>query len=89
MESYSGEYEDSLYSGEGVAQFVGGNVYEGTFLAGRMHGKGKYRWTTDVEYEGDFRDNVIRYGLARLFRCLLEIRVKSCNRIPSCNHATV
>ena len=55
-----GEYEDSLYSGYGEAEFVGGNVYEGTFVAGRMHGKGKYRWINGVEYEGDFRDNVIR-----------------------------
>lgn len=60
VENYVGDYEDNLYSGEGIARFVGGNVYEGSFVAGRMHGKGKYCWTNGVEYEGDFRENVIR-----------------------------
>ena len=73
VESYVGEYEDSLYSGEGVAQFVGGNVYEGAFLAGRMHGKGKYRWTTGVQYEGDFRDNVIRYMREKSMKITMEL----------------
>lgn len=88
VESYVGEYVDSLYSGEGVAHFVGGNVYEGTFVAGRMHGKGKYRWTTGVEYDGDFRDNVISgQGVFRWTNgCIYEGEVANGLR---CGHGTL
>ena len=30
------------------------NTYEGSFSKGMMHGKGTYKWSNGVIYEGDF-----------------------------------
>ena len=41
--------------GRGKARFDNGDVYEGTWEAGLMHGRGVYVFHTDARYEGEFR----------------------------------
>jgi len=51
------------FSGYGKAVFIGGNIYEGTFSNGVMHGRGLYKWTNGTQFEGDFVCNKIKgYG---------------------------
>ena len=36
-----------------------GNVYQGTILGGRMHGKGLLTWADGQKFEGEFVDNMM------------------------------
>ena len=64
IQSYEGDRgERGEYSGYGVATFVGRNSYEGLFVNGVMHGRGRYRWANGMHYEGEFHYNQITgYG---------------------------
>jgi len=46
--------------GNGLARFVGGNTYEGSFSNGMMHGSGRYTFTSsNIVYKGDVAYNVL------------------------------
>ncbi|WP_300454887.1 caspase family protein [Accumulibacter sp.] len=46
-------------TGEGVIQWVNGDRYEGTMVAGRKHGKGIFTWGNGQRYDGEWRDDSI------------------------------
>lgn len=54
--SYEGEYDENTgeYVGFATAKLDNGCTYEGSFLHGLFHGKGKFSWPDGVIYEGDF-----------------------------------
>ncbi|XP_058261862.1 radial spoke head 10 homolog B isoform X3 [Hemibagrus wyckioides] len=57
IQRYEGGRSGELFHGEGVAHFVGGHVYKGSFIDGFMHGHGEYAWADGLKYEGDFKSN--------------------------------
>ncbi|KAM8961004.1 radial spoke head 10 homolog B isoform 2-T2 [Pelodytes ibericus] len=57
VERYEGDTVHGLYEGDGVAFFIDGNIYRGTFSEGLMHGKGTYTWADGLTYEGEFSMN--------------------------------
>lgn len=42
-------------SGKHVEKYENG-VYDGEFVNGKRHGKGKYKWADGAEYDGDWKD---------------------------------
>lgn len=60
--NYDGEYDDDMgeYTGMAVAKLDNECTYEGNFLKGMFHGKGKFTWSDGVTYEGDFYRNRIQ-----------------------------
>lgn len=52
-------------SGEGVIEWINGDRYEGTMVAGRKHGKGIFTWRDGQRYEGEWADDMIN-GHGRL-----------------------
>ena len=57
--TWSGACVDGKASGEGRFTWRGNhgeNVYQGEFLAGRIHGRGLYRWAVGACYDGELRD---------------------------------
>lgn len=44
-----------LRNQSGLHRFPNGDVYEGEFLDGRMHGYGRYRWSNGSKYEGEYQ----------------------------------
>ena len=53
-------------TGEGVIEWVNGDRYEGTMLAGRKHGKGVFTWQDGQRYEGEWADDMIN-GVGHLY----------------------
>ncbi len=37
--------------------FSDGRIYEGDFLQGKKHGKGRYFWPNGQVYEGEFKND--------------------------------
>ncbi len=55
--TWSGACVDDKASGDGRLVFRGGEgVYEGPMQAGRMHGRGVFKWTNGFRYEGELRE---------------------------------
>jgi hypothetical protein len=50
---YKGNFRDNLKSGEGTANYDGGDMYEGDWKNDRFHGRG-ILITDGDRYEGDF-----------------------------------
>lgn len=46
MKSGAFPKDDESRSGFGVQEWDDGSIYEGEFMNGLKHGKGKYTWTT-------------------------------------------
>jgi len=44
-----------LRNQSGLTRFPNGDVYEGEFLDGRMHGYGNYRFSDGSKYEGEYQ----------------------------------
>lgn len=64
---------DGLFEGDGVALFLSGNKFTGSFNRGQMHGQGKYIWTDGLVYTGSFVDNKITgTGVSLLSSALLS-----------------
>uniref|UniRef100_A0A1I8JBR1 Radial spoke head 10 homolog B n=1 Tax=Macrostomum lignano TaxID=282301 RepID=A0A1I8JBR1_9PLAT len=60
ISKFAGDKVNGQFEGFGFMEFANGNLYEGEFYHGTMHGKGKYTWTaTGMVYEGDFYCNQI------------------------------
>ena len=53
-------------TGEGLIEWVNGDRYEGTMLAGRKHGKGIFTWQDGQRYEGEWADDMIN-GVGHLY----------------------
>lgn len=54
---YTGYLSFGVPNGKGKVVFdQTGDIYEGDFVNGHFHGKGKYTWTSGAYYEGDFID---------------------------------
>lgn len=55
---YSGQFvrdaDGTTYSGTGKVAWASGDVYEGTLLKGRRHGKGLIVWANGQSYNGDW-----------------------------------
>uniref|UniRef100_A0A3B3ZJ56 Uncharacterized protein n=1 Tax=Periophthalmus magnuspinnatus TaxID=409849 RepID=A0A3B3ZJ56_9GOBI len=58
---YEGETFENQPSGEGVACFVGGHVYKGSFVSNIMMGLGTYTWPDGSTYNGEVQYS-IRHG---------------------------
>ncbi|KAL7449741.1 hypothetical protein ACHAWC_001772 [Mediolabrus comicus] len=55
---YRGNIDDNgLRNGHGKYAWTDGSVYEGDWLADKMHGKGKFTWANGDVYDGEFQDN--------------------------------
>ena len=55
---YEGEFENGLFQGTGISRDASGCVYEGDFLRGAAHGKGKCHWAEQGWlYEGDWAND--------------------------------
>jgi len=55
---YEGEFEDSLFHGNGTSTDASGCIYEGQFLRGAAHGQGKCRWEEQGwAYEGSWAND--------------------------------
>ncbi|MFN3580728.1 MAG: C13 family peptidase [Pseudomonas sp.] len=52
--TYSGEFQDGLFHGEGVQRFASGKTYRGEFREGYWHGQGTLELSADWRYEGEF-----------------------------------
>ncbi|XP_055085792.1 radial spoke head 10 homolog B [Periophthalmus magnuspinnatus] len=59
IQRYEGETFENQPSGEGVACFVGGHVYKGSFSKGLMEGHGVFTWACGLKYEGSFVSNIM------------------------------
>lgn len=46
-------------TGEGVIQWLNGDRYEGSLLAGKKHGKGIFTWRNGQRYEGEWANDMI------------------------------
>jgi len=57
-DSYSGEWKDGKYHGQGVFIFKNGNRYSGGFREGKYDGRGISVYSNGEKYEGDFKDGV-------------------------------
>lgn len=64
---YTGELVDGVRQGYGVFKFSNYDIYDGDWEAGKMHGKGIYKFYDPIKdkyantYEGDF-NNGLREG---------------------------
>eukprot|EP01125_Pyxidicula_operculata_P017353 TRINITY_DN6074_c0_g2_i1.p1 TRINITY_DN6074_c0_g2~~TRINITY_DN6074_c0_g2_i1.p1 ORF type:complete len:1111 (-),score=275.22 TRINITY_DN6074_c0_g2_i1:73-3264(-) len=58
---YRGGWQDNLYHGLGQLTMTDDSVYEGEFVAGRRHGRGKMQYTPGVYYQGQW-ENDMRHG---------------------------
>ena len=59
--NYEGQYDKetgTVFHGTGIATLDNGATYEGSFRNGLFHGKGKFKWTNNVVFEGNNRINV-------------------------------
>ncbi len=53
---YEGDFSsDYNFNGKGKFTFANGMYYEGDFVNGARHGDGKFSWSTDGNYEGNWR----------------------------------
>lgn len=60
IQTYEGEKDaDNAFIGEGVATYISGHKYAGTFKNGLLDGNGRYEWYDGVIYEGEFSKNRI------------------------------
>jgi hypothetical protein len=57
--NYVGAWQDGEISGEGVATYANGDVYEGSFVSGRREGEGTMRFATGQESIGIWSDGAL------------------------------
>ena len=57
-DSYTGEWENGLFAGEGTYGWANGASYEGGWKNGRFNGEGKYTAADGSTYEGEWKDGV-------------------------------
>jgi hypothetical protein len=65
IQTSGGDVKESskMFEGKGIATFPNGDVYDGTYSAGKRAGSGTYTWSKNGDkYSGFYSDNV-RYGL--------------------------
>ena len=68
---YTGELVDGVRQGHGMLRFSNYDLYDGEWEAGKMHGKGTYKFYDPVkdkyagEYEGDFNQG-LREGKGKM-----------------------
>lgn len=49
-----------------MEHFKNGDRYQGEYLMGKFHGKGRYYWSNDSVYEGEFKNGMRNgYGVWR------------------------
>ena len=58
-ESYSGEWNSSVISGEGTLSYPGIGKYVGSFSDGKRNGNGKFTWENGDVYSGEWEDDVM------------------------------
>ena len=51
-------WEENRREGEYSCTYPDGSMYNGTFKAGRFHGKGTYTWVDGSRYEGQWSDDL-------------------------------
>ena len=56
MESYSGEFKENRFHGDGVYTFANGSSYRGQWVDNRMEGSGCYSDTSGELWSGMFVD---------------------------------
>ena len=60
---YEGQWKNSTRNGYGIEHYEEGSIYIGTFLNGKKHGIGVYKWKDKSSYEGEWTNNYINgYG---------------------------
>jgi hypothetical protein len=53
-----------LPEGEGTSKYPNDSIYEGEWLNGEFHGKGKFTWANGTEYIGDYNQGK-KHGFGR------------------------
>ena len=67
-DSYIGNIDDNgRKNGHGKYTWADGDVYNGDWLADKIHGKGKYTWANGNVYDGDWLENT-RHGKGKFTR---------------------
>jgi len=63
-ESYQYEWDGRAgeISGEGVASYANGDLYEGSFARGKREGEGTMRYATGQERSGNWDNGTLREG---------------------------
>uniref|UniRef100_W5N577 MORN repeat-containing protein 4 n=1 Tax=Lepisosteus oculatus TaxID=7918 RepID=W5N577_LEPOC len=62
--SYTGQFENGLFSGCGVLVFPDGSRYEGEFVQGKFQGVGVFTRFDGMKFEGEFKGGRVEgYGL--------------------------
>ena len=61
-----------------IKQYETGGIYDGEFLNGKQHGKGKYSLPNGYYYEGEWKEG--RTGERRRGRGLRKILEQTCRR---------
>lgn len=56
--TYEGPFKNDHFDGKGRLTFKNGDVYDGTFLEGQMHGAGHYIFVIGGYYVGPFANNM-------------------------------
>ena len=57
IQSMTGNWQEKLFTGNGIVHFSNGTIYEGHWKKGSLEGKGKYNRFDGWEFIGDFNDN--------------------------------
>ena len=55
---YEGDFDDNGINGFGIFKLKNGDNYIGFFCNGKMHGKGKYIYNSELVYEGNYNNGV-------------------------------
>jgi hypothetical protein len=56
---YTGDWNNGMIEGEGIATYPNGDTYEGSFLAGKRHGQGVVRYAEGQSSAGEWTDNML------------------------------
>jgi hypothetical protein len=63
--TYTGEFANGMFNGEGTLIYHNGMSYTGEFRNNRMHGKGRMEWPNGDTFEGEFADDQMALGIFR------------------------
>jgi hypothetical protein len=55
--NFQGDWENNIRIGNGISTYKNGDVYVGTFIDNKRHGKGKYTSFDKSKYDGDWKND--------------------------------